>query len=428
MRILVVGSGGREHAMAWRLSYGARVSKIYVAPGNAGTASEEAMENVPIAATDIESLADFAKLHEVDYTIVGGEQPLELGIVDLFRSRGIPIIGPMKDVAQMETSKIFAKEFMTRHSIPTAKYSWFDSSDAARVHIDSLSYDYVIKADGLAAGKGVFLPSSKDEAYKVVDSLINERSLGNSGASIIVEERLNGTEISFMVLTDGKNIETFATSRDYKRLRTGDLGPNTGGMGATSPVPSITPELYARIMREIVRPTIKGVLTDQGVPYTGFLYFGIMLSSDGSLFLLEYNCRLGDPETQVLMMRLKSDFSELLFSAAHQKMESYPDIEWDTRYALVVVIASEGYPSNPVVGRPILSLPDNTATFKLFHSGTTYENGCLLTSGGRVFGITVLGETARIARKNAYDMIPSISFKGMQYRSDIGYKCIKDHS
>ncbi|WP_092483461.1 phosphoribosylamine--glycine ligase [Candidatus Ichthyocystis hellenicum] len=427
MKVLVIGSGGREHALAWRLSLGDRVSKVYVAPGNAGTFAEKSIENVNIHPNDIRSLADFAKSHGVDYTVVGGESPLDKGIVDLFLEEGLFILGPIKDLARLETSKSFAKSFMSRHSIPTSPYKCFDNAEEAHNYINQLSCDFVIKSDGLAAGKGVFLPDSKEDGHKIVDALITELVLGEAGSSIIIEERISGDELSFIILTDGKSIETLATSQDYKRLQTGDLGPNTGGMGANSPAMLMTPELHARIMREIVDPTMSGISRDYGMSYRGFLYFGIMVNDRGDPFLLEYNCRLGDPETQVLVMRLASDLNEIFFSAVHRKMDSISCIEWDTRHAVVVILASEGYPSNPIVGRPVLSLPKDMPSFKVFHSGTRHEKGNVLTSGGRVFCVTALGETVRMAQKNAYDMISDISFTGMQYRSDIGYKGIKDH-
>ncbi|WP_092343431.1 phosphoribosylamine--glycine ligase [Candidatus Ichthyocystis sparus] len=427
MKVLVVGSGGREHALAWRISLGDRVSKVYVAPGNAGTFAEKSIENVHIQPDDIRSLADFAKSNGIDYTVVGSESPLEKGIVDLFLEEGLFILGPVKSLARLETSKVFAKDFMSRHSIPTAPYKCFDNAVDAHAYIDQLTFDFVIKSDGLAAGKGVFLPDSKEESHKIVDDLITELVLGDSGSSVVIEERISGDEISFIILTDGENIETLATSQDYKRLQTGDLGPNTGGMGANSPSSLMTPELYARIMREIVDPTMSGIVHDYGMSYSGFLYFGIMVSDNGDPFLLEYNCRLGDPETQVLLMRLVSDLNEIFFSAVHQKMGSISRIEWDTRHAVVVILASEGYPSNPIIGRPVLSIPKDMPSFKIFHSGTRYEKDEILTSGGRVFCVTALGETVRMAQKNAYDMISGVYFSGMQYRSDIGYKAIKDH-
>jgi phosphoribosylamine---glycine ligase len=421
MKILVIGGGGREHALAWKIAQNKRVSKVFVAPGNAGTATDPDMQNVPI--TDIHVLLAFAQKEQVHLTIVGPEAPLSQGVVDLFRSAGLKIFGPTKAAAQLESSKDFAKAFMLRHNIPTAAYATFTDAKKAHDYVTAQGAPIVIKADGLAAGKGVVVAMDEAEAHTAIDAMLSDNKLGDAGARVVIEEFLTGEEASFIVMVDGKNILALATSQDHKRLRDGDLGPNTGGMGAYSPAPCVTPEIHAKVLREIIRPTVEG-MTKDGIPYTGFLYAGLMISPDGSVKTLEFNCRMGDPETQPIMMRLKSDFVALAEHAVNGTL-NLAEAEWDRRTALGVVMASANYPDTPRLGDEITGLPANIEDAYVFHAGTILKDGKVVTSGGRVLCVTALGETVKFAQQQAYKIIDEIQFDGAQYRTDIGFRAIK---
>ena len=421
MRILIVGSGGREHAMAWRLAQAPGLQKVYVAPGNAGTAREQELENLPI--TDIHALADYAQREKVHATVVGPEAPLAAGIVDVFRARNLRIFGPTKAAAQLESSKDFAKRFMTRHNIPTAKFRTFADIQAAHAYIDAEGAPIVIKADGLAAGKGVVVAMSMPEAHAAVDMMLAGNKLGDAGARVVIEEFLDGEEASFIVMADGHHALPLATSQDHKRLRDGDQGPNTGGMGAYSPAPVVTPEIHARVMREVIMPTINGMAAD-GIVYTGFLYAGLMIKPDGSLRVLEFNCRMGDPETQPIMMRLKSNFVALVDAAIDGRLNEV-EAEWDRRVALGVVMAAANYPETPRKGDVIHGIPLRTEDSHVFHAGTAESKGEVVTAGGRVLCVTALGDNVKAAQKRAYEVLDPISFDGMQCRRDIGFRAIK---
>ena len=425
MKILVVGSGGREHALAWKLAQGAGVTKVYVAPGNAGTAREAKLENLPI--TDLQALADFAEQHDIHLTVVGPEAPLAAGIVDLFRSRGLKIFGPTQAAAQLESSKDFAKRFMARHQIPTAAFETFTDPVLAHDYIKQRGAPIVIKADGLAAGKGVVVAMTLDEAHAAIDDMLSGNKLGSAGARVVIEDFLDGEEASFIVLVDGKNVLPMATSQDHKRIGDGDTGPNTGGMGAYSPAPVVTPEVHAKAMREIILPTVRGMEAD-GIPFTGFLYAGLMIGKDGSVKTLEFNARMGDPETQPIMMRLKSDAVKMFEHAIAGTLDqAETDIEWDRRVALGIVLAAANYPETPKKGDAIRGLPDGNAAgddAHVFHAGTSDENGQVVTSGGRVLCVTALGENVAQAQKRAYEAAADIYFDGMQFRKDIGYRAI----
>ncbi|MGZ8261787.1 MAG: phosphoribosylamine--glycine ligase [Methylotenera sp.] len=421
MKILVIGSGGREHALAWKIAQNKEVSRVYVAPGNAGTALNPDMVNVPIS--DIQDLLEFAQKEQIKLTIVGPEAPLSQGVVDVFRAAGLKIFGPTKAAAQLESSKDFAKAFMVRHNIPTAAYATFTDAKLAHDYVNKHGAPIVIKADGLAAGKGVVVAMSNDEAHAAIDAMLSDNKLGSAGARVVIEEFLTGEEASFIVMVDGKNILPLATSQDHKRLLDGDQGPNTGGMGAYSPAPVVTPEIHARVMREIIRPTVEGMAKD-GIPYTGFLYAGLMISPDGSVKTLEFNCRMGDPETQPIMLRLKSDFVTLAEHAVDGTLDKV-EAEWDRRTALGVVMASANYPETPRLGDEITGLPKDLVDAHVFHAGTVLKDGKVLTSGGRVLCVTTLGETAKYAQRHAYQILEDIKFNGAQYRTDIGYRAIK---
>ena len=425
MKILVIGSGGREHAMAWRLAQGARVQKIYVAPGNAGTALEEGMENVAITA--IPELIAFAQREDIHMTIVGPEAPLAAGIVDAFRAAGLKIFGPTKAAAQLESSKDFAKRFMVRHRIPTAFFETFSEIEPAKAYVEKHGAPIVVKADGLAAGKGVVVAMSKDEALAAIDMMLSDNKLGDAGARVVVEEFLGGEEASFIVMVDGKNILPMATSQDHKRLLDGDRGPNTGGMGAYSPAPVVTPELHARVMREVVQPVVRG-MEKEGINFTGFLYAGLMISPDGGIKVLEFNCRMGDPETQPIMLRLKSNFAAIVEHAINGTLDQV-EVEWDRRTALGVVMAAANYPDTPRKGDVITGLPDIKTGGKLedahvFHAGTALHDGKVVTSGGRVLCVTALGTMVKMAQMRAYEIADGIHFDGCQMRRDIGYRAI----
>ena len=433
MKLLVIGSGGREHALAWRLAQAPGIQTVYVAPGNAGTAQERELKNIALNLADLEALADFAAKEKVHFTLVGPEAPLAAGIVDLFRARELRVFGPSKAAAQLESSKDFAKNFMIRHNIPTAKFQTFADAQAAHAYIDAEGAPIVIKADGLAAGKGVVVAMSLDEAHAAVDMMLGDNKMGISydgGARVVIEEFLDGEEASFIVMADGIHALPLATSQDHTRLQDGDQGPNTGGMGAYSPAPVVTPSIHAKVMREVIMPTINGMAKD-GIRYTGFLYAGLMIKPDGSLKVLEFNCRMGDPETQPIMMRLKSNLVTLVDAAIDGRLDQI-EAEWDRRMALGVVLAAAGYPDNPRKGDVIHGLPKAVATtleetidHHVFHAGSDVQEGHVVTSGGRVLCVTALGDSIRTAQKRAYEIIDGIRFDGMQYRSDIGYRALQ---
>ncbi len=421
MKILVIGGGGREHALAWKIAQNKEVSRVYVAPGNAGTATDPDMMNVPISS--VKDLLEFAQKEQIYLTIVGPEAPLSQGVVDVFRANGLKIFGPTKAAAQLESSKDFAKAFMLRHNIPTAVYATFTDAEKAHDYVNLQGAPIVIKADGLAAGKGVVVAMNETEAHAAIDAMLSDNKLGSAGSRVVIEEFLTGEEASFIVMVDGKNILALATSQDHKCLLDGDQGPNTGGMGAYSPAPVVTPEIHAKVMREIIRPTVEGMAED-GIPYTGFLYAGLMISPDGSVKTLEFNCRMGDPETQPIMLRLKSDFVALAEHVVNGTLD-LAETEWDRRTALGVVMASYNYPDTPRLNDEITGLPKNLEDAQVFHAGTTLENGKVLTSGGRVLCVTALGETVKFAQQQAYKIVDEIKFDGAQYRTDIGYRAVK---
>ncbi|CAG2140631.1 Phosphoribosylamine--glycine ligase [Cupriavidus yeoncheonensis] len=421
MKVLVVGSGGREHALAWKLAQSPKLQVVYVAPGNGGTALDKRLQNVPL--TDPEVLAAFAEREGVAFTVVGPEAPLAAGIVDVFRAKGLRIFGPTRAAAQLESSKDFAKAFMHRHGIPTAAYQTFSDAAQAHAYIDAQGAPIVIKADGLAAGKGVVVAMSLEEAHAAVDMMLADNKLGDAGARVVVEEFLDGEEASFIVLVDGKNVLALATSQDHKRLLDADAGPNTGGMGAYSPAPVVTPALHARALREIILPTVRGMEKD-GIPYTGFLYAGLMIDKDGNPKTLEFNCRMGDPETQPIMARLKTDLVDVMDAAVSGKLDEV-ELDWDRRTALGVVMAAYGYPDAPRKGDAITGIPAETDDSVTFHAGTTLKDGTLLTTGGRVLCVVGLADTVKAAQRAAYAAVEQIQFDGMQYRTDIGYRAIK---
>ena len=421
MKVMIIGGGGREHALAWKVAQNKAVSRVYVAPGNAGTALNPDMVNVPI--TKVSELVEFAKKEQIALTIVGPEATLSQGVVDAFRENGLKIFGPSKAAAQLESSKDFAKAFMIRHNIPTAAYATFTDAKAAHDYVNAQGAPIVIKADGLAAGKGVVVAMSLDEAHAAIDSMLSDNKLGSAGARVVIEEFLTGEEASFIVMVDGKNILPLATSQDHKRLLDGDQGPNTGGMGAYSPAPVVTPTIHAKVMREIIKPTVEGMAKD-GIPYTGFLYAGLMISPNGDVKTLEFNCRMGDPETQPIMLRLKSDLVKLAEHAVNGTLDKV-EAEWDRRTALGVVMASANYPDTPRTGDAITGLPTGTDDMQVFHAGTAMKDDQVVTSGGRVLCVTALGETVKYAQAQAYQALNEIKFDGAQYRKDIGYRAVK---
>ncbi|MES2025891.1 MAG: phosphoribosylamine--glycine ligase [Pseudomonadota bacterium] len=421
MKILVVGSGGREHALAWKLAQSERIQTIYVAPGNGGTALDDRLKNIAI--TDPQELAQFAQQENIALTVVGPETPLAAGIVNIFRNQGLKIFGPTKEAAQLESSKDFAKSFMQRHAIPTAEYQTFSEVNAAHDYINLKGAPIVIKADGLAAGKGVVVAMSLDEAHHAVDMMLSDNKLGDAGARVVIEEFLAGEEASFIVMVDGKNILPLATSQDHKRLLDHDEGPNTGGMGAYSPAPIVTPALHARVMREIIQPTVQGMAKD-GIPFSGFLYAGLMIDDKGNPKTLEFNCRMGDPETQPIMARLKTDLVGVMEHAVNGTLDTI-ELEWDRRTALGVVLAAAGYPDAPRKGDVITGIPAETADSVTFHAGTALNNDQLTTTGGRVLCVVGLGDSVKVAQKKAYDTIDSIHFDGAQFRRDIGWRALK---
>ncbi len=421
MKILVIGGGGREHALAWKVAQNKAVSRIFVAPGNAGTALNPDMLNVPISS--VPDLLKFAQDEGIYLTIVGPEAPLAAGVVDAFRAANLKIFGPTKLAAQLEGSKDFAKAFMLRHGIPTAAYATFTNAKLAHDYVNQQGAPIVIKADGLAAGKGVVVAMTASEAHDAIDAMLSDNKLGSAGARVVIEEFLTGEEASFIVMVDGKNILPLATSQDHKRLQDGDQGPNTGGMGAYSPAPVVTPQIHAKVMREIIRPTVDG-MAQEGYPYTGFLYAGLMISPDGNVKTLEFNCRMGDPETQPIMLRMKSDLIALAEHAVNGTLNQ-AEVDWDRRTALGVVMASANYPETPKLGDEITGLPSKLNDAHVFHAGTALQGEQVLTSGGRVLCVTALGETVKFAQQQAYQIVDGIQFKGAQYRTDIGYRAIK---
>ena len=430
MNVLVIGGGGREHALAWKLAQGARAQQVFVAPGNGGTARDSRLQNVPI--TDPVALADFAVAQKVALTVVGPEAPLSAGVVDVFRARGLRIFGPTQAAAQLESSKAFAKDFMARHGIPTALYATFTDAVLAHAHVDQVGAPIVVKADGLAAGKGVVVATTLAEAHAAIDFMLGAHTPGllhNADADgqavprVVIEECLVGEEASFIVLVDGKNVLALASSQDHKRLGDGDTGPNTGGMGAYSPAPVVTPNVHAKAMQEIILPTVAGMAKD-GIPFTGFLYAGLMIDKQGRPKTLEFNTRMGDPETQPLLMRLKSDLMEVLLSATDGTLDKV-ELEWDRRVALGVVMAAAGYPANPRKGDAITGLPVDTDDAVVFHAGTALEDGTLRVTGGRVLCVTVLGDSTKLAQQRAYQALAGIQIAGVLYRRDIGHRAIK---
>jgi len=423
MNVLIIGGGGREHALAWKVAQSPRVTRVFVAPGNAGTAREARCQNVAIQAEDVDGLLRFAQDNHVDLTIVGPEAPLVLGVVDRFQAEGLRIFGPVQKGAQLEGSKSFAKDFLARHNIPTAAYGNFADIAAAETFIRQHGAPIVVKADGLAAGKGVIIAQAVDEAIAAVHDMLAGNAFGAAGRRVVVEEFLEGEEASFIVMADGEHALALATSQDHKRAGDGDTGPNTGGMGAYSPAPVVTPELHERVMREVIRPTIRGMQAE-GVPYTGFLYAGLMIDRDGLPKVLEFNCRFGDPETQPVMLRLQSDLVALIEAALDGELDAV-EAEWDPRPALGVVMAAGGYPGNYNKGDVIEGLPtDEAGDTKVFHAGTTLRDGQVVTSGGRVLCVTALGTTVSEARSRAYEAVKLIRWNGVQYRGDIGYRAI----
>jgi phosphoribosylamine---glycine ligase len=425
LKVLVIGGGGREHALAWKLAQSERVQRVYVAPGNGGTAADPQLHNLPLHTP--EALADFAQAEKIGLTVVGPEAPLAAGVVDLFRARGLRIFGPTQAAAQLESSKAFAKDFMQRHGIPTAQSATFTDAAAAHAFVDAQGAPIVIKADGLAAGKGVVVAMSLAEAHDAITDMLSTHALGvqhNEGvARVVIEEFMAGEEASFIVLCDGSNVVSLATSQDHKRIFDGDTGPNTGGMGAYSPAPVVTPNVHAKAMQEIIWPTIQG-MAREGRPFTGFLYAGLMIDAQGQPRTVEFNCRLGDPEAEVILMRLKSDLLEVLLHATDGTLDKV-ELQWDRRTALGVVMAAAGYPAAPRKGDAITALPAASADLQVFHAGTTQQDGQLVTSGGRVLCVTALGESVKLAQQRALEAVRQVQFDGAQWRKDIGHRAIR---
>ena len=425
MKVLVIGGGGREHALAWKIAQSPKVHKVFVAPGNGGTARDKRLSNLPI--TDVVALREWAQAEQIELTVVGPEQPLAAGVVDEFRAHALRIFGPTRAAAQLESSKAFSKAFMQRHGIPTAEYETFTDAQAAHEYVNAKGAPIVIKADGLAAGKGVVVAMTLAEAHEAIDFMLLDNKLGVShnagGARVVIEEFLQGEEASFIVLCDGKNVLPLATSQDHKRLLDGDQGPNTGGMGAYSPAPVVTPEVHARAMREIILPTIRGMEKD-GIPYTGFLYAGLMIDAQGKPKTLEFNCRMGDPETQPILMRLKTDWVDVLWAATERKLD-VTELDWDHRTAIGVVLAAAGYPLTPRKGDAIGGLPADRDDVMVFHAGTQPQGADVVVSGGRVLCVTALGGNLRQAQQLAYDTVGQIHFDGMQWRRDIGHRAMQ---
>ncbi len=422
MNILVIGSGGREHALAWKAAQSENVDIVYVAPGNAGTALEEKLENVDIGVEDIQALIDFAKQKSIELTIVGPEAPLVIGVVDAFEKEGLKIYGPTKGAAQLEGSKAFTKDFLARHKIPTAAYGNFTDIEKAKAYVKQQGTPIVIKADGLAAGKGVIIAQNEAQAFAAIDDMLEDNKFGEAGSRVVIEEFLSGEEASFIVMVDGENILPLATSQDHKARDNGDIGPNTGGMGAYSPAPVVTQEIHDRVMQEIIVPTVQG-MAEEGHPYSGFLYAGLMIDSEGTPKVLEYNCRFGDPETQPIMSRMKSDLVDLCLTAINKKLDT-ATCDWDDRAAVGVVLAAGGYPAAYEKGNPISGLNDTQEDTKVFHAGTKTDGENVVTAGGRVLCVVGLGDSVTEAQKKAYQRVKSIGWDNVYYRTDIGHKAI----
>ncbi len=430
MKVLVIGGGGREHALAWKLAQSPRLQAVYVAPGNGGTALDPRLENIPL--TDVTALRKWAQQEKIALTVVGPEAPLAAGVVDEFRAHGLRIFGPTRAAAQLESSKAFSKAFMKRHGIPTADFESFTDPAAAHAYVERKGAPIVVKADGLAAGKGVVVAMTTQEAHDAIDFMLVDNTLGvshNQGADghavprVVIEEFLSGEEASFIVLCDGRNVTALATSQDHKRLLDGDQGPNTGGMGAYSPAPVVTPEVHARAMREVILPTIRGMESD-GIAYTGFLYAGLMIDPQGQIKTLEFNCRMGDPETQPIMMRLKTELFDVLLAATAGTLDQV-ELQWDRRTALGVVLAAHGYPAQPRKGDAITAIPKETEDTMVFHAGTQQRDRTTLTSGGRVLCVTALADSVKAAQQRAYEVAEQIRFDGAQYRRDIGFRALR---
>jgi len=427
MKVLIIGGGGREHALAWKVAQSPAVEKVFIAPGNAGTATELKCENIAVLAEDVDGLLRFAQQHKIELTIVGPETPLVLGVVDRFAAAGLRCFGPTQAAAQLEGSKAFAKDFLARHNIPTAAYGNFTDIGAAVAYIHKTGAPIVVKADGLAAGKGVILAQTTEEAIAAVRDMLGGNVFGEAGHRVVIEELLHGEEASFIVMVDGRHILPLATSQDHKRIGDGDTGPNTGGMGAYSPAPVVTPAIHARVMREVIEPTVRGMAAE-GHPYTGFLYAGLMIAPDGACKVLEYNCRFGDPETQPVMMRLQSDLVALIEAALAGRLDSV-EAHWDPRAALGVVMAAKGYPGTYPRGDDIKGLAGaDAANTKVFHAGTARKDRHVVTNGGRVLCVTALGDTVATAQTRAYQAVERISWSGAHYRHDIGYRAIARES
>ncbi|MCX8574672.1 MULTISPECIES: phosphoribosylamine--glycine ligase [unclassified Gilliamella] len=424
MKVLVIGNGGREHALAWKAAQSPLVTKVFVAPGNAGTALEPNLENINIKANDISGLLNFAQQQQIDLTIVGPEVPLVLGVVDSFQKAGLNIFGPTKSAAQLEGSKAFTKDFLARHQIPTAEYQTFTEIDPAIAYIRDKGAPIVIKADGLAAGKGVIVAMTLEEAENAVRDMLAGNAFGDAGHRVVIEEFLTGEEASFIVMVDGKHVEPMATSQDHKRVGDGDTGLNTGGMGAYSPAPVVTDEVFTKVMEQIIYPTVNG-MAQEGNVYVGFLYAGLMIDKQGNPKVIEFNCRFGDPETQPIMMRMQSDLIELCLAAVNGQL-SMVKSKWDRRPALGVVMAAGGYPGEYNIQDTIIGLPtESTVDCKVFHAGTIFEKGHVLTNGGRVLCVTALGDTVLEAQQRAYQQVDKIHWHGCFYRHDIGYRAIE---
>lgn len=423
MKVLVIGNGGREHALAWKAAQSPLVEHVFVAPGNPGTAAENKISNVEIGPCDLDKLVAFATTEKIDLTIVGPEEPLVIGVVDAFRAAGLKIFGPTKNAAQLEGSKSFTKDFLARHNIPTAHYAVFTDTDQALAYLDKVGAPIVVKADGLAAGKGVIVAMTIEEARHAVTDMLSDNKFGNAGSRVVIEEFLTGEEASFIVMVDGDNVVPMATSQDHKRVGDGDQGPNTGGMGAYSPAPVVTDEVYAKVMEQVILPTVNGMKAE-GNPYTGFLYAGLMIDANGDPKVIEYNCRFGDPETQPIMLRMKSDLADLCLKGAEGRLKGETAV-YDERAAVGVVLAAKNYPGTPQKGDVIsgLDCPQDLSS-KIFQAGTALKDGKIVTSGGRVLCATALGATVREAQAKAYELASKISWDGMFYRHDIAYRAV----
>ncbi|EKO3378183.1 phosphoribosylamine--glycine ligase [Vibrio fluvialis] len=423
MRVLIIGSGGREHALGWKVAQNPAIETVFIAPGNAGTALEAKLQNVNIAVEDVAGLVAFAQDNEIELTIVGPEAPLVIGVVDAFRAAGLPIFGPTQAAAQLEGSKAFTKDFLARHNIPTAAYANFTEIEPALAYVREQGAPIVVKADGLAAGKGVIVAMTLEEAEEAIKDMLAGNAFGDAGSRVVVEEFLDGEEASFIVMVDGENVLPMATSQDHKRVGDQDTGPNTGGMGAYSPAPVVTQAIHDRVMQEVIYPTVRGMAAE-GNPYTGFLYAGLMIDSTGAPKVIEYNCRFGDPETQPIMMRMQSDLVELCLAAIDGKLDQV-ESKWDPRASIGIVLAAGGYPGDYAKGDIISGLPTTEVEGqKVFHAGTTNKDGHVVTNGGRVLCATALGNTVSEAQQRAYELAKQISWNGIFHRNDIGYRAI----